>query len=420
MLGRTLKLTALLCGALALSAQSQDSSPSNSGSTNYGFSLPVTLSAGAMYTGRLQFEDPGNSPVTGGFQAMLYPTVTLGPHWFAYAAEEIRLSPYLYYDAYDPDHEWYIQTIQAFLGYQIRGEKTTVVFKAGRLSSAFGAFPPHYDDADNVVLDQPLSYIQTLALRNDQLPCGVADLLQQHVGYVSNLCGGQPGGGLGLTPVTLYGLPGIQAEVSSHRLDGRIQVTSGSPSTPLSLSHTPEYAQWVLGGGYTIRQGLRVGVSGFRGPYLAPEIAPLLPMGTLVRSFPASGLGLEMQWARGHWSASGEWQRFQYDLPGFTQAPSVISTYGEAKRMLAPRLYLAGRVGWLKPGGAQDTSGASTSQFSPWVASYELGGGWWLNRHQLLKASYEWLRIENLTGTKTDVLGVQFVTTFHALDQAFH
>ena len=77
-----------------------------------------------MYTGRLQFEDPGNSPVTGGFQAMLYPTVTLGKHWFAYAAQQIRLSPYLYYDTYDPDHEWYIQTIQAFVGYQIRGEKT--------------------------------------------------------------------------------------------------------------------------------------------------------------------------------------------------------------------------------------------------------------------------------------------------------
>lgn len=157
-------LPAMLCGALALSAQPQDfgspdssslssgstasgssasgapdsgaadSGSANSGSSNsafgnsgspnsnFGFSLPVTLSGGAMYTGRLQFENPGNSPVTAGFQAMLYPTVTLGKHWFAYAAEQIRLSPYLYYDAYDPDHEWYIQTIQAFLGYQIRGE----------------------------------------------------------------------------------------------------------------------------------------------------------------------------------------------------------------------------------------------------------------------------------------------------------
>ncbi len=398
--------------ALAAPAESQDS--------NYGFSLPVTLSAGAMYTGRVQFEDPGSAPVTGGAQFMLYPTLTLGPHWFAYAAEQFRLAPYLYYDAYDPDHEWYIQTIQAFVGYQIRKEKTTVVFKAGRLSSAFGAFPLHYDDADNALLDQPLSYVQTLTLRNDQLPCGVTSLLWQNYGYVSSGCDGAVGGGEGLTPVSLYGLPGVQAEVSSHQFDGRIQVTSGSPSNALSLSHAPQYAQWVAGGGYTIVQGWRVGVSGFRGPYLSPDVAPLLPAGSTVRSFPASGLGLEMQWARGHWSASGEWQRFQYDLPGFTGAPSVSSTYGEGKRIITPRLYVAGRVGWLKPGGAADMTGASTSQFSPWIASYELGAGWWLNRHQLLKASYEWLKIEHLGGTQTNVLGVQFVTTFHAIDQAFH
>jgi len=419
MLGRTFlgraisgALWAVLCGVLAMPAQSQDS--------GYGLSLPVTLSGGAMYTGRLQFENPGNSPVTGGFQVMLYPTVTLGPHWFAYAAEQVRYAPYLYYDAYYPDHEWYVQTLQAFVGYQVRGEKTTVVFKAGRLSSAFGAFPLHYDDADNALLDQPLSYIQTLTVRNDQLPCGVKDLLWQSYGWVANACGGAPGWGDGLTPVSLYGLPGIQAEVSSHRVDGRIQVTSGSPSDPLSLSHTPQYVQWVLGGGYTIRQGWRVGISGFRGPYLAPELAPLLPVGTSVRAYPASGLGLEMQWARGHWSASGEWQRFQYDLPGFTQAPSLISTYGEAKRILTPRLYVAGRAGWLQPGEAADASGVSTNQFAPSIASYELGGGWWLNRHQLLKASYEWLRIQHLPGTQTNVLGVQFVTTFHAVDQAFH
>ncbi len=128
---------------------------------------------------------------------MLYPTLTLGRHWFFYAAEEVRLAPYFYYDTYEPDHEWYIQAQQAFVGYQIRGEKTSVVFKAGNLASAFGAFPLHYDDADNALLDQPLSYIQYLGLRNDQLPCGVADLLGQNPFNVLNHCGGPPGRGRG-------------------------------------------------------------------------------------------------------------------------------------------------------------------------------------------------------------------------------
>jgi hypothetical protein len=414
MLGRVLWL--LLCGALAMTGQSQDS--------DFGFSLPVTLSGGAMYTHRLQSEEWGNwpsdSPVTPGFQAMLYPTLRLGSHWFAYSALDFRLAPYLYYDAYQDEREWYIQAVQAFVGYQIHREKTSVVFKAGQLSSAFGAFPLHYDDADNALLDQPMSYMAALTLRNDQLPCGVADLRQQQYGYFMSHCGGAAGADEGLTPVTLYGLPGVEADISSHRLDGRIQITSGSPSDPLMESHAPQYAQWVAGGGYTVRQGFRVGISGFRGPYLAPDAAPFLPAGTSVRSFPASGIGLEAKWVHGHWSTSGEWQRFQYDLPRFTQAPSLISTYGEAKRILTPRFYVAGRVGWLKPGGAADSSGASTSQFAPWIASYELAGGWWLNRHQLLKASYEWLSVQYQPGTQNNVLGVQFVTTFHAIDQAFH
>ena len=405
-------LWTVLFAALAATGQSQDS--------NFGISMPVTVSGGAMYTGRLQLAEPDNSPFTAGFQAVLYPTLRLGSHWFAYSALQFRLSPYLYYDAYDSDHEWYVQPIQAFVGYQIQHEKTSVVFKAGRLSSAFGAFPLHYDDADNWLLDQPLSYIQTLALRDDQLPCGVPGLLAQHYGYVVGNCGGAPGGAIGLTPVTLYGLPGVEADISSHRVDGRVQVTSGSPSDPLSISHAPQYAQWVAGGGYTIQQGFRVGISGFRGPYLAPDVAAFLPAGTSVRDFQANGVGIDVQWARGHWNTSGEWQRFQYDLPGFRQAPSVMSTYFEMKRILTPRLYLSGRTGWYRSGGATDTNGISANQFAGNIGSYELGGGWWLNRHQLLKASYEWLRIENLAGTKTNVLGVEFVTTFHAIDQAFH
>ena len=43
-----------------------------------------------------------------------------------------------------------------------------------------------YDDAENPLLDQPLSYIQTLSLDYGQVPCGVNDLVSQHYGYVSN------------------------------------------------------------------------------------------------------------------------------------------------------------------------------------------------------------------------------------------
>ena len=407
---KTLVPAATFCGLLVPLLQAQDS--------DFGISLPITLSAGGMYTQRLQLVEPSASPFTAGLNAMLYPTVKLGQHWFAYAAIEERLAPYLYYDAYEPDHEWYSHVIQAFVGYSIRMEKASVVIKAGQLASAFGAFPLHYDDAQNPLLDQPLSYIQTLSLDYGQIPCGVKDLTAQHYGYVNNRCGGGLGR-RGLTPVTLYGLPGAEIDFSGHRVDARLQVTNSSPSAPEPLGLTGEYAQWTIGGGYTIRQGFRVGASAFRGPYLDASLIPILPPGATLRSYPASGAGFDAQWARGRWSASGEWQRFQYDYPNFTASPSVSSTYGELKAVIRPRLFLAGRAGWMMPGGAADNTGASTAQFTSSLASYELGAGTWINRYQLLKGSYEWLRIQNLPGTRLNVLGFQFVTTFHAWDQVF-
>ena len=71
------------------------------------FSVPVTISGGAMYTDRLQLSNPSESPGTAGFRIMLYPTLKLGEHWFGYAAIQERLTPYFYYDAFDPEHEYY-------------------------------------------------------------------------------------------------------------------------------------------------------------------------------------------------------------------------------------------------------------------------------------------------------------------------
>lgn len=410
MLKPTLTLT-LLTAVTAISARAQDA--------DFGFSLPVTLSGGAMYTQRTQFGDPSESAGTGGFRAMFYPTVKLGSHWFGYAAVQVRLAPYFYYDSYDPEHEFYTNVLQAFLGYSFTAGKITTVVKAGRLSSAFGSFPLHYDDAENPLLDQPLSYITDLPINTKQLPCGVGDLTSQYYGGGAFGCGGSYGRQVGLTPVTLYGLPGVEADVSGYGFDGRAQITSGSPASPQKFLYANEYAQWTLGGGYTIRHGFRVGVSGFRGPYLDQSVEYLLPPGTSLRTFPASAVGVDVQWAHGRWSLSGEWQRFRFDSPNFVEGPSIQSTYGEAKTVLTPRFYVAGRAGWFRPGSVEDKQGYSASQFAPNIASYELGGGFWLNRHQLLKASYEWLNIEHLTGTRTNVFGFQLVTSFRPVNWAF-
>jgi hypothetical protein len=91
----------------------------------------------------------------------------------------------------------------------------------------------------------------------------------------------------------------------------------------------------------------------------------------------------------------------------------------EAKTVLTPRFYVAGRAGFLLPGRVVDNSGVSSDQFAKYLQSYELAGGCWIARNQLLKGSYEWMHSQGSSGTRTNVLGFQYVVQFHSLAWAF-
>ena len=215
-----------------------------------GITMPVTITGEGLYTHRLQSSDPSASPITGAFHAALYPGFKFGPHWFFYSSIHLSSTPFYYYDSYESDHELETQVLQMFLGYTQNFGNTSVMVKAGKLTSAFGAFPPHYDDADNPLLDQPIPYSAYLTLRPDQLPCGVNDLVRQQPYSSANYsCGGSWGAGEGLTPVTLYGLPGVEVDLSTHKVDARFQLTNSSPVNPQSLLSSSQHAQWTAGAG---------------------------------------------------------------------------------------------------------------------------------------------------------------------------
>lgn len=386
----------------------------------WGVSMPVTASFGAMDTHRFDFSNPTASPAAANFRLMFYPTLRLGKHWFAYAAIQVRRLPYFYYDAYLAERGVETDLVQGYVGYTMHPGPATVVFKAGQMVSAFGSFPLRYDDAENPLMDQPLAYITELPIRSDQLSCGTADLLWQYYGYVWARCGGEAGGGPGITPATLYGLPAAQAEVSVRRFDARVQMTTSSPSYPEGWnSISRQYLQWTAGGGFTIRQGFRIGVSGFHGPYLENSVVPWLPAGTTVRSFPANAGGLDVEWKRGRLSANGELQDFHFDAPNFVVPPRFLAGYVELKARLTPRIYAAVREGFLKTQPVLDTQGVSASEFAPTLQATEVGLGFWLHPRVLAKVSYESFQIAGSTGTRSNVLGMQLVATFNQLQWAW-
>ena len=229
------------------------------------------------------------------------------------------------------------------LTYSTFWDNGSLVLRAGQLPPAFGLFQTRYDDAVNPLINIPWSY-------------------------------GYGGGGL-----TLGGLPSAQLEMTYRRLDGRVQFANSSPANPRSLLDSDQYGVWIGGMGYTIKQGLRVGVNGYRGPYLSRDHRFYFRGEAPPRTLQGTAGGVEVQWAQGPWSASGEWQRFRFDyrvIPAYTS--SVV--YGEVKRVLNPRLFVATRI-----------SRAETS-FIRDLRILEFAAGYRPNRHQILKLGYmaEW------------------------------
>jgi len=379
---------ALLCAA-ALPAGAQDAET--------GFVLPMYVTGGALYSHRMQGDNPAAGPWAGAFHAAFTPSIRLSDHWFAYASLHLTSTPFYYYDAFQADRKIEFHAIQAFLGYTTTYKSMRIAVKAGQLATAFGSFPLHYDDADNPLLDQPLSYVTYL--KPTQSAAG------------SN--------SYGYTPVTLYGLPGIEVDLSVHNADARVQLTNSSPANPHNLLSGNQSPQWAAGGGYTVLPGLRIGSSVFRGPYLDRDDVGWLPRGTSRRNFPATGAGVDVQWARGRWSTSGEWQWFRFDYPGFQVSSHSSIGYAELKAILTPRWYAAVRIGDQRNGRVLETGETTGESYQPNVQSYEFAIGFRPRRWELWKVGYEWLRTNEAPGTRDNVLGVQLVTTLPSLSKAW-
>ena len=333
-----------------------------------GFDLRTSISTGAFYTPQLTAPPRDGAPVAAGFRLMLYPTWKLGKHWTVSGAVDTHSRPYAYEEFSTQGYGVKTNVLQAYLSYSDFWDGGSVVVRVGQLSTAFGSFLLRYDDADNPLIDVPIPY-----------------------GYYYDA-------------VTILGLAGAQVDVNQGKLDLRAQFVNSSPANPRGIFDRDQYGNWAGGGGYTIRQGLRVGASAYRGPYLDRtyefffrELPP--------RDLPATAIGVDAQWGRGPWNVYGEWQRFQMD---YTVIPTVHERtgYAEVRRVLTPRWYIAARLGYIR-------ANAFTG-----YQEYEFVAGFRPNRYQLVKVGYEIQQGPQFQGTQGNTLAVQLVTSFRAVSIA--
>jgi hypothetical protein len=331
-----------------------------------GFDVRATLSTAAIYSHEFSQSPRSGQPLVGAFQTILYPTWKLSSHWAFSGAVQAHSRPYFNEQFRTQGYGFRADVLQANLSYTRIWSKGSLVARAGMLSSAFGSFLLRYDAAVNPLASMPLTY-----------------------GYYGK-------------GVTNLGLMGAQVDATLGRLDVRAQFANSSPANRRSIFDRDQYGNWAGGAGFTIRQGFRVGVSAFRGPYLHRQFQFYFPGEAKPKDLPGSGYGIDVQWARGHWNLQAELQRFQNTyvaIPTFNQHGGYV----EARRVLNPRWFAATRIGYLR-----------ASAF-PGRESYELGGGFRMNRFQLLKFGYQIQHGPAIRGTLENAAVVQWVTSFHPI-----
>lgn len=362
-MGATAKFATVM-GLSASFALAQESSS--------GFSLPMVMSGQLLHSER-GLTGSSASPALASFRTTLCPSLKLGSHWFAYGAVQVHSAPHFYNELPDRVRSLEVNAVQAYFGYSATSTNKSLIVKAGQLSSAFGSFPLRYDDTRNWLIDVPQGY-----------------------GYYYD-------------PVTLYGLPAAEVDVTIGKVDARVQFTNSSPANPRRLWQSDQYGSWTAGGGFAPKQGFRIGGSAYWGPYLHRSHQFFFPGEAPPKSLPASAIGLDAQFTSGRWNVNGELQRFRFPyraIPNFY----ATSGYGEAKFTINPRWYVAGRAGRRNR-----TAGIGTDDSLEAVAAFRLGQG------HLIKAGYEAVRSQQSpgNGARDNVVAIQLVFSVNSLNWAF-
>src|SRR5512135_1917384 len=142
--------TLLLCGMAGLACAQEAES---------GFELRSTVSAQSVYSHDLTEAPREGAPMTGGFQALLYPTWKLNSHWAVSGAIEVHSRPYFPEEFTSQGYGVKTNILNANISYSRFWGKGSLVVRAGQLTSAFGSFLLRYDPATNPLTGVPPGYV---------------------------------------------------------------------------------------------------------------------------------------------------------------------------------------------------------------------------------------------------------------------
>jgi hypothetical protein len=351
--------------AILLAALTACASRTVAQESSTGVELRATITGLFGASNELTEAPRSGAPVVGGFRTIFYPTWTISDRWFVSGAGQFSTRPFYYQDFSLAGYGAKGNILQVCLNYARIWDKASFVFRAGEMPTAFGLFPLHYDDTDNPLVDLPIEY-----------------------GYYH-------------APVSIYAVTAAQIDLTKGKWDSRVQFANSSPANPQTPTAEDQYGNWVTGLGYTIKQGFHVGLSGYRGPYLDRHYdSSASEYNHKLSRYPATGLGVEVNWAHRHTNLEGEVQQFVMPNPSGPEIHESVG-YGEVKQVLDARWYIAARAGYTSNHTAENAE------------RVEAAVGFRPNRVQLVKISFETEHYGSGNQQFENILAIQLITSLH-------
>jgi hypothetical protein len=262
--------------------------------------------------------------------------------------------------------------------------------QAGRLPLTIGAFARRAYGSDNLLVGVPLVYQYLTSVRPDALPQTPDDMLRMRAR------GWRPSYPLGSTdlaaglPLLAYsrGDTGVQMQWTAATWTAAAAVTRGTAADPRVRDNNS---------GVTLSSriamvrpsGLTIGFSGSRGSWVGREVTSLLTVDQKARSTAQTLVGIDAEFARGHWILRGEWWHSRFAVPTLTQALSASGGFVEARYRFLPRWQVSARTDRLIFSELRGVTIATMSWDAPLWRS-EAALGYRMSRHVDLRVGYQY------------------------------
>ena len=287
---------------------------------------------------------------------------------------------------------------------------------AGRIPPTFGAFPRRLYASENPLIGMPLAFQYLTSNRADALPATADELARMRGrGWLTNYTVGDTSAAPGL-PIAnaLRWDTGVQVRWQHDPWTMIGAITQGTIGDPRLSDDNggPQLAGRVV---YTPHPIVSIGGSVAAGPYLARALTDVLPGPEGLRSHRQEAYGADAEVSRSRWLVRSELVWNRWGQPAYEPDPKrdldAMGAMVEARYKLWPGLYVAGRVDHLGFSRLQTTT-LGTPTWDADVTRLELGGGWTIHRHVLLKAVWQRNRRDGGRPRGSDLGAVQVAAWF--------